>query len=614
MHHHMHGLIKHAGDEWRLLEDSKATKISKDTLAETRQWPLLIAASCASELKALDEIRQRHVDAAPFENATAGKRTLQLSNRLFKLLSRQGARYQELLAKHRRCPFLVFDLLNDAEATKEKLRKKCDASLDPYTRSFLAHYGIDSCDSPDARAELTLIAVLAQVNTLPLENGNAGIRHIIDIMSTHVVLPLIGRVSADKLLSKARSWLRRFHAPPGTKTTSRAPRITAKQRRLAARAKRAGRPVPKKKASRTGGGCRAYVSARARGSVGKTDLQALAAEWNALSPAEQAPYKADGARATAAGRHGGVPFGPKPREQARAVEQASKRRRVEAIADGSQAVALRNVGDIVAFSSDLQVAKATARTVNAARRDANHDAATTFKDWRDTEGVRRRDELVVGAPALGPVAPALSSSCDAKKECLYSWAYPLDKCVPRALASLRRKDPRLLARCTEDWEQVWHDTVLHCTQASIKDPPKRKQTDKPPCVDVDCCLCGDHGDNLFAFKLWLCKEMSVHLHTPELRESLAEGNIVIRLLSSYGDDNDDLPDSDRPDEVDQWYHVSLHFFSPYKPWLREVTWLSDIEDPCGHYHLLALHKYYTLWQMIDHIYLAASEWDIRFYK
>ena len=108
--------------------------------------------------------------------------------------------------------------------------------------------------------------------------------------------------------------------------------------------------------------------------------------------------------------------------------------------------------------------------------------------------------------------------------------------------------------------------------------------------------------------------MSVHLHTPELRESLAEGNIVIRLLSSYGDDNDDLPDSDRPDEVDQWYHVSLHFFSPYKPWLREVTWLSDIEDPRGHYHLLALHKYYTLWQMIDHIYLAASEWDIRFYK
>ena len=158
----MHAQIKRAGDEWTLRQDSTATAgVAAATLVEAREWPLLIAASGKQELTALKEIHEKHDYAAHLDCLAPGTRTLRVSNRVFKLLSRQGARYQELLSKHQRCPFLIFNLLNDPADTVAKLKKACGPSLDEYTKGFLSfHGGVEKCNSGDARAELLLIAIL----------------------------------------------------------------------------------------------------------------------------------------------------------------------------------------------------------------------------------------------------------------------------------------------------------------------------------------------------------------------------------------------------------------------------------------------------------------------
>ena len=43
--------------------------------------------------------------------------------------------------------------------------------------------------------------MLVSLSTICLENGNASIKHVLDIMSTHVATPDLSRVSADRLLS-----------------------------------------------------------------------------------------------------------------------------------------------------------------------------------------------------------------------------------------------------------------------------------------------------------------------------------------------------------------------------------------------------------------------------
>ena len=229
MLHHMHAAIQRAGDEWKVEQGAKASTASADSINASRSWPLLVAASGEAELTALREIREKH-EASRFNCLKPGTRTLLLSNRLFKLLTRQGSRFYWLLTRHGHCPFLIFGLLLDPQGTKAKLKATCRAAMDEYTRSFLDYYTFERCTCKEALAELTLLNVMVELSTLALENGNAGIRHSISVMSTHVKLPPIGRTSADRLMATIRSWCRSIANPAGMRETERKQRVGPKQR------------------------------------------------------------------------------------------------------------------------------------------------------------------------------------------------------------------------------------------------------------------------------------------------------------------------------------------------------------------------------------------------
>ena len=608
MHHHMHAAIKRAGDEWKVMQGSMAHKSSASTLYAAREWPLKVAASGEAERQALREIKERRDGAGCFDSIPVGQRTLKLSNRLFKQLSRQATRMKELLTRHENCPFLIFRLLSEPEGTIAKLRTMCRGRLDDYTQAFLDYYTLDGCTTREALGELTIIMIMAQLSTLALENGNAGITHAISVMSAHVRLPPIGRISADRLAAKIRSWTKALKTPAGMRKEGPRTRVSAKERRLEAQRKREGKPAKTKQRRGHGGRWRTFIKRRCRG-VGKADFKELGRLYRALTPEEKAGLLPEARQATAAGRLGGDAYGPKPREEMRAVERAAKRRRVVAVAEGALVPVARDPQELQAFSDSLALYKSDQRVLSRSRKDDNHAKAVEVKRWRDTVGVQKRDSLAMGVPALATAAPALTGECCSKKETLLSWSFPADVVVPRAIGAMRATRMGLVDACAADWNEVLHSTVIHAAQEPIVDPPRRAAHAKLSCYEADgVCLCGDHGDDVWAFKVWMCKEMSSCFYTPDLKHDLVNGDVVLRLLSSYSDDNEELPAPER------WFHISTHYLNPYKCWLTEVEWPSQAEDARTHIHLQCVHKYWTMMQMIADIYQADSAWDLRFYK
>jgi hypothetical protein len=192
MTHHMESGIKRASDLEKVKQMLASTFSAAPSLATSRDYPILVAASGRAERRALAEIEQKHVDAHIFNCVPPGERTLQLSNMLFKLLSRQGARYHDLLTLHLGANFAVFLLLTDPARAVARLEAICPEARGAYVSGFIAYYGglsVDRLTTPQALGELQLIALFLELSTLQLENGNAGIKHAISVLATHTKLP-----------------------------------------------------------------------------------------------------------------------------------------------------------------------------------------------------------------------------------------------------------------------------------------------------------------------------------------------------------------------------------------------------------------------------------------
>ena len=64
---HMYELLRRSGDHYKTFQTLEACKGGSETLAKAREWPRLVAASCASEIKAMSTIEQKHDLAGRFD-------------------------------------------------------------------------------------------------------------------------------------------------------------------------------------------------------------------------------------------------------------------------------------------------------------------------------------------------------------------------------------------------------------------------------------------------------------------------------------------------------------------------------------------------------------------
>ena len=612
MRHHMHGGLLRSADTWNVLQHLRATSSEGATIVTCREWPLLTAASGVRERKALEEIKDLHSTAQRMDCLLPVQRTLRLSNMLYKMLSRQGARFHQLLVNHCLLPFILFMLLVDPAVTIAAIRTTCASARDTYSQSYIDYYGMENPLDPKGLAELTLIVILIVCSTVRLENGNAGIKHCLSTMSNHVTVPKLARISGDRLLARARSRQRHRKAPPGLTTHTRKARRSQKQRRITRDRVRRGlapqRQTPKK--PHGGGACRALISRRCRG-VEKPDFRQLARDYSQLGAAEKAELQGPGMEATNRVRAGEPGFLKRPRDVVREQERAAKRRRGDALDSGALVPVHPAADSLETLPGVIKTMKKDKKAIDCARREKDHETAAALLSWRQSNGVVGRDRFIVGAPGTEANAHCVSCDCSKPRESLHTWSFPADVCVPRTIATLRAQTCELCEACNKDF-YLMHRLVKHDEQPPIIDPPKRKAYEKISCLEADgVCLCGDDGDALWKFKLWFCKATSNALGAPPLKHMLDGGDIVVRLLSSYDEDESDCPEERT--EVDRWFGVAVHFFSPWKSWVRELLWPSRTTDERGHRHLRTTDTYFTMYQFLADVYQPSSDWDIRFY-
>ena len=622
MKHHMHAGLKRAGDHFKVMATLEAVKAGPAVpLALAREWPLVLAAKRVLETTALEEIAKKHDDASRFDCILPEFRTLQFSNTLNRLLTRQGCRFHELLSQHGEFPIILWRILVDPEEAVPYILSLCEHKRDAYSQDFIKYYTPKGLDCKEAKGELTIIAILVQLSTVSLENGNAGIKHALTVLSTHVVLPSLDRISADRLFVKLRQKSRHLRLPPGMrKAQEQRTRVSAKQRRIRAEAKRLGRPVREKRRRGGGGRWRTFVSRKCRGAQ-KADFRELARLYRRLTQEEREDLDGDALVATASHRAGGSSYGKRPRDHEADVSRELKRRRALAIeagtSDGTQhaIVPASSAVALLAWPDAVAQRKDDARSLRRLKQDREHDAASELKQWRDTSGVRSRDRLALSVPPLAPLIGSITTDRDTPSEALHLWSFPAGDEVPRTMGNLKKSNPDFTRACKLEWERNLHRIIKHSDQPPIQDPPKKKANEKPGCGDAAAdgvCLCGPAGDALWAFKLWTCRQMKTSLKSTPLRDLLDNGMVVLRVLSDFADDDGELAPQGR-EECDRWFAIGVHFFSPYKSWMREYIWPDRFVDERGHAHLKATHRYFRLMEFVKDVYRSNSNWTARFY-
>ena len=60
-------------------------------------------------------------------------------------------------------------------------------------------------------------------------------------------------------------------------------------------------------------------------------------------------------------------------------------------------------------------------------------------------------------------------------------------------------------------------------------------------------MCGEDGDLIWAFKLWLCDTLKEAIHSKPYVSKLESGEIVLRLTSDPEEEEEDAEDSHAPE-------------------------------------------------------------------
>ena len=95
-----------------------------------------------------------------------------------------------------------------------------------------------------------------------------------------------------------------------------------------------------------------------------------------------------------------------------------------------------------------------------------------------------------------------------------------------------------------------------------------------------------------------------------------DGNTVLRLSTELTSEasGDEALVCQAEKEFVRFFHVSVQFFSPVKPWVHELDWVDEYVDERGHLHLKSTYKYYSLMRFLQQVHHDGVSYDLRFYK
>ena len=102
----------------------------------------------------------------------------------------------------------------------ETIARDCEKMMDTYSLSYVKRFGHNLLH-PDGVAELVLVILMGKITTSALENTNAAIKHLLDVLSTHVKTPLMATLAEVVFLRKAKARNVHRECPLGLKRPRR---------------------------------------------------------------------------------------------------------------------------------------------------------------------------------------------------------------------------------------------------------------------------------------------------------------------------------------------------------------------------------------------------------
>lgn len=560
-------------------------------LIREARFPIVVAASCSLDDKCLGEISDLHRPER-YEGFQVSWSTVETRSLIFRLLSREAACIYELCkVEHLRFPTRLFTLLCDEGAANDILRS-CPSSMDAYTASFVSAYGPD-LRQPSALSELLSIATIARTSTSRLEALNATIRRRLLSISLQCRIPALKVLSSEVLLGKFRRQQHEVLNPPGSATHWKSVRKHAMK--PTGHRRGGGQQSVRKRGG--GGPWRAFCS-EARGGK-RPDWRELGRQYNALTPEARLKYESMGKLGTLARAYGGSAFGDNSKRLRLALDRASvdqRCRELEASAlaifdDGARCLSLAPG----ALGAATKQAKRDVRLARRAKVEGQRAVADNIVDWVQGGGMQRRDKLALSVKSLAKDIPGFYNMPSHFFDNVFRWVCPNASVVPRMLG-LQKSSAHapFFEKLAVEWSGL-HNVVEHNEQPKLPgEEPSRSQA-KPSCLLAGMCLCGVAGDAIWKMKLGVLRAMRSAMQSPALRQDLCDGRIVLRFMCAEREQS--LSTGVLEEELhglDKFVHVSLMYFSPYRPTFRALASEDPFPDEFGLLELQASDKYLTV--------------------
>ena len=161
-----------------------------------------------------------HVDDtfAKFDVMPIANKTVALRHKAFIAIGRAGCRAHALRLRHSIPPFILLRLIENPEEVGI-VSALCEGMHDEYASGFVTRHK-DDLTGDDAVAELVGLVALGKLTTVPLENANATLKHLSDVLSTHVTTPPAEVLSSTILLKRVRQSVK-SRRPPTTERKTR---------------------------------------------------------------------------------------------------------------------------------------------------------------------------------------------------------------------------------------------------------------------------------------------------------------------------------------------------------------------------------------------------------
>lgn len=581
-----------SGAQWEADQDAKAAFADARGLPFVPMIRAMVAARLELEKKFFSKLASLLSDAREWLAVPRSGHVREHLALAFRLVSAMGAAaHRHLHEPHKKYPWKGWGLAAGVlpGTLESELLQEKGCMLDQWTSDMVKRHG-HRLGADDVRADFLATAMLVQADNGSVEAKWGHIRRRVLASSNQTHTQRLSQASSTFV------WQQSAAAEAGRVRPETSPETHGDDD--------GGDDQPAKRQRRTpgGGGMRAFIHKEAPPNQ-HTDFKAMAQAYNALTPAERAPYEELGRQATLQHRRGHSSFGPSAREAARsrlkarrqeeerAAEEVARADLVNSLSD--EPIAERHVSALAmpdalaivsqpceSWTSFMSVVQRAVRVVSAQRAAESRALADALVAWAAAAQQRRETQVMLGV-LEGVRDDRLEMRPKPTFMNLTRWSFGVDGLAASAMrfASLRG-DLAATRAARSSIERDWasrHELVISddCPAISREVPAKLTT----PCFEAGVCVCSKLGRQVRLMAQQLNSLMKVAFPPgSQQRAELAEGHFAILLCGephgsglNSADGAAGSDDGEEAREHSHFLHVADHALSPFLPTYQRMV-------------------------------------------